>query len=142
MPVRQARGVWRGDLKGGSGTVSVESGLFEGPYNFRSRFEQGAETNPEELLGAAHAGCFSMAFSADLSAAGFVPNSVSTVAKVHIDPVRGGFKITLIELETIADVPNIDEVKFHEIAAASKVGCPVSQALASVTITLDAKLKA
>jgi osmotically inducible protein OsmC len=142
MPVRTSTAEWKGDLKGGTGVVSTESGLFtRAPYNFVSRFEEGPLTNPEELIGAAHAGCFSMAFAADLSAAGFVPDSVATQAKVHIRPVEGGFAIKLIELETEAVVPGIDESKFQEIAAGSKVGCPVSKALASVEITLKATLK-
>ena len=109
-------------------------------YSFTSRFETGTGTNPEELVGAAHAGCFSMALSAGLSAAGFVPDQVSTTAHVNLNKVDTGFKITLIELVCEARVPNIDEAKFQEIAAGTKAGCPISQALAATEIKLTAKL--
>ncbi len=139
--IRKASAVWKGDLKAGKGTVSTETGtLKDTQYSFTSRFESGIGTNPEELVGAAHAGCFSMALSAGLSAAGFVPDQVSTTANVHLDKVETGFKITQIELVTEARVANIDEAKFQEIAAGTKVGCPISQALASVEIKLTAKL--
>ena len=139
--IRKASAVWKGDLKAGKGTVSTETGtLKDTQYSFTSRFESGIDTNPEELVGAAHAGCFSMALSAGLSAAGFVPDQVSTTANVHLDKVETGFKITQIELVTEARVANIDEAKFQEIAAGTKVGCPISQALASVEIKLTAKL--
>ena len=139
--IRKASDVWKGDLKAGKGTVSTETGtLKDTQYSFTSRFESGIGTNPEELVGAAHAGCFSMALSAGLSAAGFVPDQVSTTANVHLDKVETGFKITQIELVTEARVANIDEAKFQEIAAGTKVGCPISQALASVEIKLTAKL--
>ncbi|MBK7093229.1 MAG: OsmC family protein [bacterium] len=139
--IRKASAVWKGDLKAGKGTVSTETGtLKDTQYSFTSRFESGIGTNPEELVGAAHAGCFSMALSACLSAAGFVPDQISTTANVHLDKVETGFKITQIELVTEARVANIDEAKFQEIAAGTKVGCPISQALASVEIKLTAKL--
>ncbi|MBN1399686.1 MAG: OsmC family protein [Anaerolineae bacterium] len=142
MPVRTARAVWTGNLVRGKGTVSVESGLFDAaPYNFRSRFEQGAETNPEELIGAAHAGCFSMALSDMLASDGHTPNSVETVAKVHLTKVGDGFRITLIELETVGDVPGIDAATFQSYAERAKTGCPVSNALASVKIELKATFK-
>ncbi len=139
--IRKASAIWKGDLKSGKGTMSTETGtLKDTQYSFTSRFETGTGTNPEELIGAAHAGCFSMALSAGLSAAGFVPDSVSTTAHVNLNKVDTGFKITLIELVCEARVPNIDEAKFQEIAAGTKTGCPISQALAATEIKLTAKL--
>ena len=140
MPTRNASAVWNGDLMKGAGNVKLGSGAFEGQYNFSSRFESGTGTNPEELLGAAHAACFSMALSAGLGGAGFKPQKVSTTAKVTVEKVGEGFKITRIQLNTEASVPGIDPGKFQEIAKATKTGCPVSQALASVPMELDAKL--
>lgn len=140
MPVRTAQAKWNGDLFAGNGTMKFGSGAFEGKYSFASRFESGTGTNPEELIGAAHSGCFSMAFAGALAEAGFKPESVETTAKVHIDKVEGGFAITLIELDTSAKVPGIDNGKFQEIAEASKKGCPVSKALAATPIQLTAKL--
>jgi osmotically inducible protein OsmC len=116
------------------------SGAYDGAFSFSSRFENAPGTNPEELLGAAHAGCFSMALAADLGGAGYQPESVSTKAKVHIETVDGGFAITLIELETTAKVPGIDDATFQKIAEGTKVNCPVSKALASVKTTLNARL--
>jgi lipoyl-dependent peroxiredoxin len=139
--IRKASAIWKGDLKSGKGTVSTETGtLKDNQYSFTSRFESGTGTNPEELIGAAHAGCFSMALSAGLSAAGFVPDQINTVANVNLNKVGDGFKITLIELITEARVPNIDDAKFQQIAAATKTGCPISQALAATEIKLTAKL--
>ncbi len=140
MPVRKAEAVWEGNLVKGKGTMKLGSGSFEGPYSFASRFESGAGTNPEELIGAAHAGCFSMAFSLFLEKAGFSPERIHTYAKVHIDKVGEGFKITTIELETQAKVSGIDEKKFQELAEATKKGCPVSVALAGTEIRLKATL--
>ncbi len=140
MPVRTAKAQWDGTLKEGKGTMSLGSGAFQGAYSFSSRFEQGTGTNPEELIGAAHAGCFSMALSAALGKAGFTPRRVSTSAGVHIDPVEGGFAITAIDLTTEAVVPGIDNAKFQEIAEGAKKGCPVSKALAATKINLSAKL--
>ena len=140
MPVRTAEAVWQGDLQGGKGSMKFGSGAFDGQYSFSSRFEEGTGTNPEELIGAAHAGCFSMALAAGLARAGFTPESVHTTAKVHIDRVDSGFKITLIELDTEAKVPGIDEQTFQEKAEATKTGCPVSQALAATDIKLTARL--
>ena len=140
MPVRQAEAVWTGNLLKGKGTMKFGSGAFEGAYSFSSRFESGAGTNPEELIGAAHAGCFSMAFSLFLEKAGFVPEQIHTKANVHIDKVGDGFKITMIELETEAKVAGIDEQKFQELAEATKRGCPVSVALSATDIRLKAKL--
>jgi osmotically inducible protein OsmC len=128
-------------MPGGEGTMKFGSGAFEGKYSFASRFEDGQGTNPEELIGAAHAGCFSMAFAGNLQRAGHEPQSVETSARVHIDKSGDGFTITRIELDTTANVPGIDEDEFQQIATASKEGCPVSRALAGVDeITLDAKL--
>ncbi len=140
MPVRKAEAVWEGDLLKGKGKMKLGSGAFDGPYSFSSRFENGLGTNPEELIGAAHAGCFSMALSFILGNAGFSPERIHTSAKVHIDKVGEGFKITSIELETEARIPGIDDKKFQEQAEAAKKGCPVSQALAGTEITLKAKL--
>jgi lipoyl-dependent peroxiredoxin len=139
MPARTANAVWEGTLREGNGTMKF--GNFEGAYSFPSRFESGEGTNPEELLGAAHAGCFSMAFSGNLTRAGFTPTRISTTATVHIERGDSGFSITRIELDTEADVPGMDEATFQEQAEAAKKSCPVSQALASVpNITLNARL--
>jgi osmotically inducible protein OsmC len=140
MPVRTAEAEWKGNLSRGSGQMKLGSGAFEGSYSFVSRFEEGPGSNPEELIGAAHAGCFSMALSHILSEAGHIPDVVHTTAKVHIDKVEDGFKITSIELETQAKVPGIDEETFQEKAEAAKEGCPVSQALAGTEIKLQAEL--
>jgi len=142
MPVRTADAQWEGSLEDGKGTMRFGSGAFEGSYSFSSRFEEGPGTNPEELIGAAHAGCFSMAFAGGLSRAGHVPHSVHTTARVHIEKGESGFGITKIELECEARVPGVEEAKFQEIAESSKKGCPVSQALAAVDIALTAKLVA
>ena len=140
MPVRTAEAEWKGNLSRGSGRMKLGSGAFEGSYSFPSRFEEGPGSNPEELIGAAHAGCFSMALSHILSEAGHIPDVVHTTAKVHIDKVEDGFKITSIELQTKGKVPGIDEETFWEKAEAAKEGCPVSQALAGTEITLEAEL--
>ena len=140
MPVRKAEAVWEGTLKSGKGKMKFGSGAYEGAYSFASRFEDGKGTNPEELLGAAHAGCFSMALSLVLEIAGFKAEYIHTTANVHIDKVGEGFKITVIDLVTEAKVPGIDEKKFLEQAEATKKGCPVSQALTGVDIRLKASL--
>ena len=141
MTTKKAWAVWKGGIKDGGGTISTETGvLSEAPYGFKSRFENGKGTNPEELIGAAHAGCFSMALSLMLGQAGFEPRRIHTTAKVHIEKVGEGFKITHIELDTEADIPRIEERQFQEQAEAAKRGCPVSQALAGTEITLDARL--
>jgi osmotically inducible protein OsmC len=140
MPVRKASAVWEGDLKGGQGTVKLGSGAYEGKYSFGSRFEESPGTNPEELIGAAHAGCFSMALSAGLGRAGFNPTRVSTTAKVHLEKVGEGFKITRIELDNESQVPGIDDAAFQDAARKAKEGCPVSQALGGTEITLNARL--
>ena len=141
MPVRNADATWNGGLKDGQGSVKLGSGAFEGKYSFGSRFENGTGTNPEELIAAAHAGCFSMALAAGLGKAGFNPQQVHTTAAVSIDKVGEGFKITKIKLQSQAKVPGIDPQKFQEIATATKSGCPVSQALSATPIELEAKLE-
>jgi len=140
MAVRTAEAVWEGNLMEGKGSMKLGSGAYEGPYSFASRFEDGPGTNPEELIGAAHAGCFSMALSAGLARAGYAPKRIHTTARVHLNKVDQGFRITSIELNTEAEVPGIDEKTFLEHAEAAKAGCPVSQALAGTEITLQAKL--
>lgn len=141
MAIRTAEAVWEGDLKDGKGTVRLGSGAFEGPYSFLSRFEEGSGTNPEELIGAAHAGCFSMALSSALGRNGTPPNRVQTVARVRLEKVGEAFQITTIELDCEADVPGIDEAKFLEIARGAKENCPVSKALAGPEIKLEARLR-
>ncbi len=140
MPVRNAEARWEGSLREGTGSVRLGSGAFEGSYSFPSRFESGKGTNPEELIGAAHAGCFSMALSAGLGQAGFTPTSVRTQAKVHLEQSGGGFAITKIELITEAQVPGISESNFLAQAQDAKKNCPVSKALTGTQITLDARL--
>ena len=137
MAVRASSAEWKGTLKEGAGTMKLASGAYEGAYTYASRFESGKGTNPEELIGAAHAGCFSMFLSALLSSKGFVP-TIRTTATVHLE---AGPTITLIELDTEAEVPGIDEATFQQIAEEAKKGCPVSKALAAVPeIKLKAKL--
>lgn len=140
MPVRKASAVWNGELKGGSGTMKLGSGAFEGSYSFGTRFEETPGTNPEELIAAAHAGCFSMALAAGLGRAGYSPESVRTSATAHLEKGDAGFAITRIELDTEASVPGIDDAAFQEQAQAAKAGCPVSRALAGVEISLNARL--
>jgi osmotically inducible protein OsmC len=142
MPVRTASAEWKGDLLKGTGTISTETGVLKNTaYNFVSRFEQGNQTNPEELVGAAHAACFSMALANALSGAGFKVNSIQTEDKVHIVKTDAGFTITKIEVNSIADVEGIDNDTFQTHAQATKVGCPVSKALTGTEIVLNAKLK-
>ena len=140
MATRTGSAVWEGTLKEGKGTVKLGSGAFEGAYSFSSRFESGTGTNPEELIGAAEAGCFSMALSANLEKAGHPARRISTVATVKLESVGGGPKITSIDLKTEAQVPGIDEAKFRETAEQTKKTCPVSVALAGTEISLEAKL--
>jgi osmotically inducible protein OsmC len=140
MATRKADAVWTGGLRDGKGTVKLGSGAFEGSYSFASRFEEAGGTNPEELIAAAHAGCFSMALSAALGKAGFAPQRIATTAKVHLEKVGEAFGITRIELATDAAVPDIDDAKFQEIANQAKENCPVSKALKAVEITLEARL--
>jgi len=137
MAVRTSTAEWKGTLKAGRGTMKLGSGAWEGPFTFASRFESAQGTNPEELIGAAHAGCFSMFFSALLSDAGFTPTSIRTTATVHLDE---GPKISLIELSTEAAVPGLDEGAFRTHAEKARQDCPVSRALAGPKITLTAKL--
>ena len=140
MAVRTSEAEWQGNLAEGKGTMKLGSGAYQGQYSFKSRFESGTGTNPEELIGAAHAGCFSMALSQGLSQAGHTPKRVHTTAKVHLDKAEGGFAITRIELDCEAEVPGIDEATFRQQAEAAKTNCPVSKALAATQITLNAKL--
>ena len=138
MPVRKSEATWRGTLKEGAGTMKLASGLYEGPYTYSSRFEEGAGTNPEELIGAAHAGCYSMFLSALLSEKGHPPERIHTAAKVHLG---AGPEIKKIELDCEAAVPGVDEAEFLGLAAAAKTDCPVSKALEAVPeITLSARL--
>ena len=141
MPQRRADARWDGSLENGNGTMRMASGAYEGPYSFESRFEEGEGTNPEELIAAAHAGCFSMALSGDLGQAGHEVESVETNATVHIDKIEGGFEISRIDLATTARVPGIAEDEFQQIAEGAKKGCPVSRALGGVgSIELKAVL--
>ena len=140
MAARQATAEWHGNLMEGTGHMRFGSGAFDGAYDFRSRFGDGAGTNPEELIGAAHAGCFSMALSGILTKAGHPPQSVQTTAKVHLEKQGEGFAITRIELDTDAVVPGLDDAAFQGHADAAKKGCPVSKALAGVQIGLTARL--
>ena len=140
MAKRKASAVWEGTLREGKGRVKLGSGAFEGQYSFASRFEEGTGTNPEELIGAAHAGCFSMALAAGLTRAGFNPARISTNASVSLEKVGEGFKITNIQLDAEGEVPGIDESTFLAQAETAKKNCPVSQALAGVQINLNAKL--
>lgn len=134
--VRQGSAAWNGDLKSGKGTVTVQSGTFDAQYSYKSRFEEGAGTNPEELIGAAHAGCYSMALANTLAEAGHTPDSIKTTAKVKME----GLKITEVMLETEGSVPSLDAAEFQGYAEDAKKNCPVSQALAALDIKLDAKL--
>ncbi len=141
MAVRVASAEWKGNLPKGSGTLETETGAVKGSYSFASRFEEGAGTNPEELIAAAHAGCFSMAFANGLAAAGFEPNSIRTTARVFLEKGPDGFGISRITLECAGNVPGLDEAGFQEHAQAAKVGCPVSRALAATPIELKATLE-
>src|SRR5881275_2560449 len=129
MPVRSAKAQWDGTLKEGKGTMSLGSGAFQGAYSFNSRFESGTGTNPEELVGAAHAGCFSMALSAQLSEAGLMPKRIETAATVTLEKVADGFAVTAIHLDVNAIVPGADEAKFQAAANKAKEGCPISKLL-------------
>jgi osmotically inducible protein OsmC len=139
---RHASAIWNGDLKSGKGSISSESGAIKDQaYSFRNRFENEPGTNPEELIAAAHAGCFSMALSHELASAGLNPTSVATKATVTLDKVEGGFAITKVHLDVDAKVPGADQGRFDEIAAAAKAGCPVSKVL-NAEITMTARLDA
>ncbi|HEY9447663.1 MAG TPA: OsmC family protein [Burkholderiales bacterium] len=140
--VKKAWAVWKGGIKDGGGTLSTETGVLkEAPYGFRSRFENGPGTNPEELIGAAHAGCFSMALSLMLGEAGLTPERIETHAAVTIDKAGGGFEITSSHLSVVAKIPGADRAKFDEIANKAKAGCPVSK-LMKAKITMEATLQA
>ena len=141
MAVRTADARWEGSLQDGKGNMRFGSGAFDGAYSFGSRFEEAAGTNPEELIGAAHAGCFSMAFSGALGKAGHEPQSIDTNARVHLEKGDAGFTITRIELQTKATVPGIEDGEFQELAEGAKAGCPVSRALGGVDITVEAQLQ-
>ncbi len=140
MKTSTAHAVWEGRIRDGKGTMKLDQGGYEGPYTFASRFEQGKGTSPEELIGAAHAGCFSMALSGGLTRAGFTPTRIQTDAVVYLDQVDGGFGISKIELTTEAEVPGIEEAAFQQEAQTAKQNCPVSKALAAVNIELTARL--
>lgn len=137
---QKASAQWQGTLKEGTGTISTGSGaLVDKPYSFKTRFEGEQGTNPEELIGAAHAGCFSMAFSMILGMAGFTPDKIATSATITLEPKDGGFAITASHLDVTATIPGIDEATFQDLAGKAKAGCPVSKLL-NATITMEAKL--
>ena len=141
MPSRKAEAEWKGNLAEGVGELKLGSGAFTGPYSFKSRFEEGqSATNPEELIGAAHAGCFTMALTAQLSRAQITPTRIHTTARVTLEKVGEGFSITSINLETEAEIPGIDDATFQKNANDAKQNCPVSKALAGTEIHLTAKL--
>jgi lipoyl-dependent peroxiredoxin len=142
MPIRKSEAEWNGNLLEGQGHMKLGSGAYDGAYSFKSRMQDGAGTNPEELIAAAHAGCFSMALSAGLSKGGHTPKRLHTVANVHFDKVGEGFAITGIDLETEAEVPGIDAATFQQFAEGAKKNCPVSKALAATPINLKAVLVA
>lgn len=140
--IKKAWAIWKGGIKDGGGTISTETGVLkEAPYGFKSRFEEGPGTNPEELIGAAHAGCFSMALSLMLGEAGLKPEQIDTKAAVTLDKVGDGFEITASHLTVVARIPGADQAKFMEIASKAKAGCPVSK-LMKANITMDARLEA
>jgi osmotically inducible protein OsmC len=139
---RSASAVWTGGFKDGKGKISTQSGVLDNAqYGFNTRFEDGAGTNPEELIGAAHAGCFTMALAAQLGEAGMTAESLKTTAAVTLEKVEGGFSITAVHLDLTAKIPGADKKKFEEVANKAKAGCPVSKVL-NAAITLDAKLEA
>lgn len=140
MPVRNAEAEWKGDLQHGNGEIKLESGAFQGDYSFATRFEDGNGTNPEELIGAAHASCFSMALSADLASNGYEPESVHTSADVHLEKAGDGFEISRIELNCEARVPGLNESAFQKHAEEAKKNCPVSKVLSGTSISLNANL--
>lgn len=141
MPTRTASARWEGGVPEGSGTMRFGSGAFEGAYSFRTRMEESPGTNPEELIGAAHAGCFSMQLSAGLGRAGHPPTSIDTDAAVHFEKEDAGWRITQVALRTRGVVPGIDEATFREHVDGAKATCPVSKALTGVDITVDATLE-
>ena len=141
MPTRKAEAEWKGTLREGSGQFKTGSGVISGAYSFPTRFENAQGTNPEELIGAAHAACFSMALSGGLTKAGHKPTRIKTTATVTLDKVGEGFGITKIDLDTEGEVPGIDQATFQQQANGAKENCPVSKALKGVEITLKANLK-
>lgn len=140
MAKRTSEAVWRGNLKDGDGTLKLDSGAFEGAFTYASRFEEGEGTNPEELIGAAHAGCFSQFLAAVLSGDGYTPTRIRTTSTVHLGQVNDAPTITKIEINTEAEVPGVDEDTFMKHAQNAKENCPVSKALAGPEITMNAKL--
>ena len=142
MPTRTAEAQWQGSLSKGDGTMTIGSGAIEGSYSFGTRFGEEKGTNPEELIAAAHAGCFSMALAYGLEGAGFTPKRIRTTAKAHIEKVADGFRITRIDLDASAEIPGVDDAEFHAQAEAAKRDCPVSRALAGTEIALTARLLA
>ena len=139
--IKKGSAVWKGSLKEGGGTISTETGVLKNaPYGFKARFEDGPGTNPEELIGAAHAACFSMALSVGLGNAGFTAESIQTEAAVRLEKVGDGFAITHSDLVCVAKIPRIDDKTFQQIAEQTKSGCPVSKVL-NATITMDAGLE-
>lgn len=140
MPVRKAQAIWHGSIKEGRGQMSFGDGAFEGSYSAGSRFEEAEGTNPEELLGAAHAGCFSMALASGLTAAGRPPNHIQTEAQVTIEKTDAGWTVTKVHLITEADVPEVDSAEFQQVAEQAKNNCPISRALGGVAISLQASL--
>jgi osmotically inducible protein OsmC len=140
MPVRTAQAEWSGDLPSGDGKMEFGGGAFSGAYSYGSRFEEGVGTNPEELIAAAHAGCFSMAFAGALAQAGHVPDSVRTTARVSLDKDDGAFSITRSRLETEVSVSGVDEDEFQRLADDAKANCPVSRALGAIDVELEARL--
>ena len=140
--IKKAWAVWKGGIKDGGGSISTETGVLkEAPYGFKARFESGPGTNPEELIGAAHAGCFSMALSLMLGEAGLKPEKIETHAAVTLEKLESGFEITASHLDVVARIPGADQARFEEIANKAKTGCPVSKLL-KARITMDAKLEA
>jgi len=140
MTTRKARATWEGNVKQGKGTASLGEAKLEVPYSFASRFEEGAGSNPEELIGGAHAGCFSMALAKELGDAGHPPIRIETIARVHLEQSGDGFAIPKIELETEAEVPGVEDETFQRLAQGAKQSCPVSKVLSAADITLTAKL--
>jgi osmotically inducible protein OsmC len=140
MPTRSAQAEWKGNLAKGTGTMAFGGGAFEGAYSFASRFEEGEGTNPEELIAAAHAGCFSMFLANVLSQAGHEPESVKSTAHVHLEPDDGGFSIKRSDLSTEVAVEGLDDTEFQQYADEAKQGCPVSRALGAIEIGLEARL--
>jgi osmotically inducible protein OsmC len=141
MIKKHGSAIWNGSIREGSGTVSTQSGVLDGAqYGFKKRFEDEPGTNPEELVGAAHASCFAMALSLQLEEAGMIADELSARSTVFLDKDDGGFSVKKVHLELTAKIPDADEAKFQEAAAAAKAGCPISKLLAGADITLDAKL--